>query len=430
MTRTSACGWHALRALRHRNYRLFFAGQLVSVTGTWMQQVALGWLVLELTGDPFLLGIVAAAQFTPVVLFGLVGGLVADRASKRLVLAVAQIVEMILAFILFALTASGQVEVWQLIVLGAALGTAYSIEWPARHAFVVEMVGRDDLVNAIGINSITFNTARVIGPAIAGFVIGLVGTELTFLINAVSFIPVTIALFAMRDSEMRQPPSTRPRPATSTRSNLASGPRFVAQNPVVLMAMLVVGVVATFGMNFTVVIPPLARDVLGTDATGYGFLMAASGLGSLAAGIGVAFARHVDPRAVAVSAGVLGVATIALALSRSFGLSLAIMAVAGASAIAMAAIGNTVVQLLAPDELRGRVMSVWTIVFSASAPAGGLIIGWLASSASVPVAIGLGGVASVLVSIAALVWHRGRQPTPGPVHEPPPGAVAGPSESS
>ena len=408
------------RALRRRNFRLFFAGQLVSVTGTWIQQVAQGWLVLELTDDPFMLGLVAAAQFSPVVILGLIGGLLADNLSKRTVLVVAQVVQMGLAVVLFALTQAGQVQIWQVIALAALLGTTQAIEWPARHSFIVELVGRDDLVNAIGINSATFNLARMVGPAAAGLIIAVAGIPLTFLVNAITYLPVILALLAIRDAELFRPPvQARPASLGEVRRALADGPRFVAREPMVRMAIVVLGVVATFGMNFPVTIPPLARDVLGLDATGFGFLMAASGAGSLGAAMAVIFARRIEPRMVALAALVLGLATVVLAVSRSFPVSIVAMTVAGAGAIGMAATGNTFIQLAVPDALRGRVMSVWTMVFSASVPIGGLVMGAIAARAGVALALGIGGVVSTAAAVIALAWYRQRSDGRGQQVQPP-----------
>src|SRR3954451_23603643 len=221
-------GFHGTRAFRHRNYRLFFGGQAISLIGTWMQQVAQGWLVLQLTHDPLWLGLVSVAQFGPVILFGLFGGVIADQLPKRKTLMVTQSVAMILAFVLFALTATGVVQVWHVMILGALLGVANAVDMPARQAFAVEMVGRDDVVNAVGLNSALFNASRILGPAAAGLLIGAFDISIAFLINGISFVGVLIGYALMRDSELRPVAAVaRPRSWSEIVANLAEGARYV-----------------------------------------------------------------------------------------------------------------------------------------------------------------------------------------------------------
>jgi len=410
-----------LRAFRHRNYRLFFAGQAVSLVGTWMQQVAQGWLVLQLTGDPFWLGAVATAQFGPVIVLGLFGGVVADQLPKRRTLIVAQTVAMALAFVLFGLTAARVVEVWHVMVLAMILGTANAIDMPTRQAFAVDMVGRDDITNAVGLNSALFNGSRIVGPAVAGVLIGASDISVAFLVNGLSFLGVIAAYLVMRDAELRPvEPIARPSSWRGVLDNLAEGARYVRHTPMVLLSLTVIGLVATFGMNFQVLVPPLADDVLDVGASGFGFLMAASGVGSTVAALAVAFSHRIRPPLIAVGAIALGLGSIALAWSTSFALSLAMMAAAGAGAIAMMVTANTTIQSVVPDQLRGRVMSVYTTAFSASVPVGGLLMGGIASGWGVPVAFGIGGALSVTVGVGAWVWLERiraaeRRAAPGPV---------------
>jgi MFS family permease len=393
------------RAFRHRNYRLFFGGQAISLVGTWMQQVAQGWLVLQLTHDPIWLGLVSVAQFGPVILFGLFGGVIADQLPKRKTLMATQTVAMLLAFALFALTASGVVQVWHVMVLGALLGVSNAVDMPARQAFAVEMVGRDDVANAVGLNAALFNASRILGPAAAGLLIGAFDISIAFLINGLSFIAVIVSYMAMRDSELRSVPQP-PRPKTfgAVIENLAEGARYVRGTPLVLLAVSIVGLAATFGMNFQVLVPPLADNVLHVGASGYGFLMAASGLGSTCAALWVAFQRRPGPRPIALGAIALGVGTVVLALSTSFALSLAAMVIAGAGGIAMAVSANTTIQLTVPDQLRGRVMSVYTTTFAGSVPAGGLLMGWIASTWGVPLALLIGAVVTLGIGLGGWVW--------------------------
>jgi MFS family permease len=395
------------RAFRHRNYRLFFAGQAISLVGTWMQQVAQGWLVLQLTHDPLWLGLVSVAQFGPVILFGLFGGVIADQLPKRKTLIVTQTTAMLLAFALFALTATHVVHVWHVMVLGALLGISNAFDMPARQSFAVEMVGRDDVANAVGLNSALFNASRILGPAAAGLLIGATDISIAFLINGISFIAVIVSYVVMRDSELRpMPPIVRPRTWAEVVENLAEGARYVRQTPLVLLAVTIVGLVATFGMNFQVLVPPLADSILHVGASGYGFLMAASGVGSTIAALAVAFSRRPSPAVIAWGAIALGLGSIVLAASSSFGLSLLAMAVVGAGGIGMAVTANTTIQLAVPDQLRGRVMSTYTTVFAGSVPAGGLLMGAIASAFGVPLAIMIGALLSLAVGVGGWVWLR------------------------
>jgi MFS family permease len=395
------------RAFRHRNYRLFFSGQLVSLIGTWMQAVAQAWLVLQLTGDPFLLGLVAAMQFLPVMVLGLFGGLIADALPKRRTLIVTQVVQMVLAFVLFGLTATGMVEVWQIIVLALLLGITNAVDMPTRQSFVVEMVGRSDVANAVALNSAVFNTARVVGPAIAGLTIGAFDISVAFLLNGLSFLAVILAYALMRDDELASPPMlSRPHTVREVGRTLAEGIRYVRRTDLVLLATVIVGLVSLFGMNFGVIIPALARDVLHVGPSGYGFLMAASGIGSLVAALSIAFSGRATPAVIAGGALLLGVAEIAAAMIHVFPLALVAMALVGFGAIGMAATANTVIQLAVPNELRGRVMSVYTTVFVGSTPIGGLLMGWIASRYGVEVSLAVGGIACVVLGLIAVLWLR------------------------
>jgi MFS family permease len=396
-----------LRAFQHRNYRLFFGGQAISLVGTWMQQVAQGWLVLQLTNDPFWLGLVAVAQFGPILALGLFGGLIADHLPKRQTLLVTQIVALVLAFALFGLTATGVVEVWHVMVLAAMLGVANAVDMPTRQAFAVEMVGRDDMTNAVGLNAALFNGSRIVGPAIAGLLIGAFDISVAFLVNGLSYIAVVIAYLLMRDDDLRtRIPIARPTSWRDVVENLAEGARYVRGTPLVLLAVTVVGLAATFGMNFQVLVPPLADDILKVGPSGFGFLMAASGVGSTIAALWVAFSRRVGPWPIVLGAIGLGLASVVLALSTSFALSLVAMFFAGMGAIAMAVTANATIQASVPDQLRGRVMSVYTTVFAGSVPAGGLFAGAIASQLGVPAAFMAGAALTLAVGLGSLVWLR------------------------
>ena len=400
-------GSRGVAAFQHRNYRLFFTGQLVSLIGTWMQQVAQAWLVLQLTGDPIWLGIVATAQFLPVMVFGLFAGVAADALPKRRVLIATQSSMMVLAAMLAALVIAGVVEVWMIIALAFLLGIANAVDMPVRQSFAVELVGREDVGPAVALNSAMFNGARVVGPAAAGLAIGAFGVAAAFVLNAVSFMAVIVGLWLMDEGDLKIGARiARPTSARAVVQNLAEGLAYVRQTRIVLLATVVVGIIATVGMNFGVLIPAFAQHDLGSDATGYGFLMAASGVGSLLAALRLVFGGRPRPVRLATGALILGVASVALALWRIFPLSLALMVVIGFGSILMAATANTTIQLAVPDQLRGRVMSVYTTVFSASVPIGGLAMGAVASGFGASLAIALGGVLSVAVGLGALAWGR------------------------
>jgi MFS family permease len=394
-----------------------------------MQQVAQAWLVLQLTGDPIWLGIVATAQFLPVMILGLFAGVAADALPKRRVLIATQTAMMVLALVLAALVISGVVQVWMIVLLAFLLGIANSVDMPVRQSFAIEMVGREDVGNAVALNSAMFNGARIVGPAAAGLAIGAFGVAAAFLINGLSFVAVIIGLRLIDERALQLPPRIdRPTTPRAVVRNLAEGLDYVRRTPVVLLAVVVVGTVATVGMNWGVLIPAFAANEMHSDAAGYGFLMAASGVGSLLAALRLVFGGRPRPTRLVTGTLILGVASVALAVSRVFPVSLGLMVVVGFGSILMAATGNTTIQLAVPDHLRGRVMSVYTTVFSASVPIGGLAMGAIASGFGTAFAIGLGGVLSLVVGVGALAWgRRGAFNVPAPTLAAAQTAPAGPS---
>ncbi|HEY5182496.1 MAG TPA: MFS transporter [Dermatophilaceae bacterium] len=392
-------------ALRHRNFRLFWFGQLISLIGTWMQSVAQAWLVLLLTHDPFWLGVVAAVQFTPVLALGLFGGILADILPKRRTIIGTQAILMVLALVLAVLSWTGIVQVWHILVLAFALGLVNAVDMPTRQSIVMELVGREDVANAVGLNSAMFNAARIVGPAVAGLVIGVAGVTVCFFLNGLSFVAVIAGLLAMREADLRGGVRlARPRSVGEVGANLGEGLRYVRRTPVVLLAVSLVGLVAIAGMNFNVLMPAMANEVLHVGASGFGFLMSAMGLGSLLAALAIAYLRRPKLSILLVGAFALGALEVAFAGVRFFPLALLAVFGAGAGAIAMTATANSAIQLAVPDALRGRVMSVYTTVFAGSTPVGGLFAGWLASSFGTPVALAVGGGISALVALGATVW--------------------------
>jgi len=394
-----------LRAFRHRNFRLFAGGQLISIIGTWMQQVAQAWLVLELGGDTFTIGALVAAQFLPVAIFGLFGGVVADNIPKRATLLFTQLVSMILAFVLCGLTVSGRVEIWQIFCLAVLLGLANALDMPTRQAFLVDLVDRSELRNAIALNAAMLHGARIIGPAIAGVTIGLVGVASAFFLNGLSFLVVIVSLLLIHVDETKAATAdARPQGMSGVLTSLREGLGYVRRTPIVLFSVLMVGVVATFAMNFQILGPVLADQVLDVGPIGFGLLMAAVGVGALISALLIAFQSRPQPLVIAIGALTLGVASIVLALSRIFPLSLLAILAAGGGAVGMAVTANATIQAVVPDRLRGRVMAVFVTVHSASIPAGGLLIGGIAATWGVPLAFGIGGV--VALSAGAFAYRR------------------------
>jgi MFS family permease len=314
---------------------------------------------------------------------------------------------MTLAFVLFALVVTNTVQVWHILVLATLLGITNAVDMPTRQAFTVEMVGRGDVANAVALNSAIFNGARIIGPAIAGLTIGFFGGDVAvaFLINGFSFLAVIIAYAAMREEDLHAPPvMARPKSVGEVRTQLAEGLGYVRRTDLVLLATVTVGVVSTFGMNFGVTIPALADQVLHTDATGYGFLMTATGVGSLIAALLIAFSGRSRPLIIPLGAVVLGIGLAMAAVFQAFALTILAMMLVGLGAIAMAATANTTIQLAVPDELRGRVISVYTTVFVGSSPLGALLMGWIASAFGVPASLAVGGIGSLASGLLALWW--------------------------
>lgn len=400
-------------ALRFRNYRLFFVGQFVSVTGTWMQTLAQSWLVLTLGGSAFDLGLVNVCQFAPILVFGLFGGVIADRVPKRNLLLVTQATSASLAAVLTGLVVSGNVQLWHVYALALGLGTANAFDMPTRQAFVSEMVDRDALMNAVALNSALFNAGRIVGPAIAGLLLAAFGPAVCFGLNAASYFAAITALAMMR---------LKPRPVSAAGSGfqrLREGLGYVRATPAVLLPMTMVGFVATFGMNFNVWLPLLSRDELSVGATGFGLLTAAMGVGSLGGALMLAVVGRVPRRGPMLgTAAALGGLLLVLAVGSELALPLpvimAILAGAGFAMTTTMALANTTVQTTAPDVLRGRVMSVYMTIFAGTAPFGALIAGAAADRLAAPASVAGGGLVTLLAvaTIAALSRRAGHRASP------------------
>lgn len=392
-------------ALRHRNFRLFWTGQCISLIGTWMQNVAQAWLVLQLTDSAFLLGLVAATQFVPMLVLSLVAGAVADRLPKRRLVIATQTSMMFLAAILGALTYTGAVRYWHVLVLALGLGVANTLDMPARQSFIIELVGREDLMNAIALNSSIFNAARVIGPAVGGLVMGWLGVAPCFFLNAASFGAVIIGLFLIRVNEEK--PVRRHEPLWE---RIAEGVAYARRTPAILEPLVLMAVLSTFAMNFNVLVPTYAKHSLGLSEAGYGFLMAALGIGAFAGAIMLAFISDRGPQRALLFLGAAGLTLfqMVLALVRWFPLAFILLLFAGWSMITFTASVNTTIQLASPDELRGRIMSLYSLVFGGVIPFGSLFAGTLAGWAGPPVALAAGGGVGLLLALAASLWVKRR----------------------
>ncbi len=399
-----------LRVFRHRNFRLFYFGQLISLAGTWMQAVAQDWLVLQLTNDPVALGVVAAAQFVPVMVLGLFGGLAADALPKRASLICTQVASLSLSLVLGLLVLLGHVQVWQVMAMAFLLGIVNAFDMPIRQSFVVEMVGRSDVASAVALNSAAFNAARIVGPAIAGVLIGIIGIAPVFLLNAASYLLPIVGYLRMNVGELLPAVRTRlERSVGAVLDSLVEGLRYVRATPAILICIVMIGVVSAVALNFPVLGPLVARDVLGGGAETYGFLMAAAGVGSLISALSLAFGGRVNLGRVFIGAGLLGVAVAGVGLSSMLPVSLLLMGIVGWSTVAMGATTNTIIQLTVPDDLRGRVMSVYTTVFAGTTPIGSLLAGGLASRLGVSATLLLAGLVTAGATLIASLWAARRR---------------------
>ena len=391
-------GSATFRAFRHRNYRLFYGGQLISLVGTWMQTIAQAVLVLDLTDSKVALGTTALLQFLPITMFALFAGVVADRVPKRNFIVATRVLAMVQALLMAVLVWTGQIELWHIYVLAFVLGLSNAFEQPARQAFVIEMVGRDDLMNAVALNSGMFNAARLIGPAIGGLIIAGFGVKWAFALNAASFIPAMAGLLLMDLSQLHA--RARAAPGGNPMSQLRDGLAFVFRTPQAMLVVIIMAAIGTFGINFTVMLPLINRYVLERGSAGLGFMTAAVGLGALVAALLLASRSEVTRRTLFVGAAAFGVLLALIAISQWYLVTLVLLALLGVAHTTFASTANTSLQLTAPDELRGRVMSLYFLLIAGSTPIGGYLTGLMAEHLGVSTAIGI-NAAICLAGVAA-----------------------------
>jgi len=389
------------RSMSVRNYRLYFAGQLISTTGTWMQSIAQAWLVLQITGSGVALGVTVALQFTPVLLVGAWGGLVADRVDKRRLLVGTQAAAGVLALVLGSVTALGVVQLWMIYVLALGLGAVNALDNPARRAFVVEMVGAEHVSNAVSLSSAMFMAARVIGPAIAGLVIAGFGVSWCFFANGVSYSAAVIAFLAMRENEFF---SVEPIPRR--KGQLREGLRYAWSTPALRLVLVLTAVIGTLAFNFQVVLPLLAKQTFSGGADTLGVLYASMSIGSVIGALVSAHEARATRRFVLGAALAFGAALVGAALAPTFALELLVLVPVGAAGIAFTAMANGVLQTETAPEMRGRVAALFTVAFLGSTPIGGPTIGWVSEQLGPRAGLWVGGIATLAVTVAAVAAIR------------------------
>jgi MFS family permease len=389
------------RSLRHRNYRLYLIGQLVSVCGTWMQQVAQSWLIYRLTGSATLLGLVGFATQIPVFVLGAIGGVVSDRYSSHRVALWTQTAALFQAIVLAGLTLAGWIQPLHIILLGVVLGVVNAFDMPARQALVHRLIAPDDLANAVALNSSMINAARIIGPGFAGLLVAKLGEGACFLVNSASYLAVIVALLGMK-----LPPQTNiPTKALSIVHSLAEGFRYASRITPIRDVLLLLGVVGVMGMPYITLMPVFAADVHNSGADALGLMMGSVGLGALIGALYLAWRSSVIGlgRLIVVATLGFGMALIAFTVSKLYWLSLLLLVAVGLGWMVLIAASNTALQTLADDAMRGRVMSLFTLMLVGMAPFGSLLAGWLADRIGAPLIVAIGGA---ICAFAALVFAR------------------------
>ena len=386
---------------KHRNYRLFFTGQVISLSGTWMQNVALAWLVVELTHSPVALGILAFCRFGPFTFFGLFAGVLADRFDNRRLVMTTQAAAMCVSIALAALALTDSATVWAAYALAFLGGTTFVFDAPGRHALTFQLVGREELPNAVALNASLFNASRTIGPAIAGVVIAAAGVGVCFVINAVTFLAVLSALALMRKEELH--PVEREETPPPLLRGIRDGLGYVRRSPRVRLLIGAVAVISLISLNFNVVLPVLASETLEVGPEGFGILTAVFGLGALVGALLSAALARASWKVLVAGVGGFGVAQLALAPQETMIVACVLLFVAGVSFTMWMSNTQSILQLTSPDHLRGRVLSLWLFAFAGSAPIGGLVAGWLTDIGGTALSFTVGGVASLLVAAVMLV---------------------------
>ncbi len=387
-------------SLRFRNYRLYFTSQIVSFSGSWMQSVAQSWLVLQITGSGTALGTVVAFQFLPTLLFAPYGGMLADRFDKRHVIIVTQLTAGALALLLGVLTLGGDVKLWMVYAIAAGFGTVSAIDNPTRQTFVMEMVGPDDISNAVTLNSVVINAARAIGPAAAGIMIATVGVGACFIVNAASYLAVVLAIMLVRRSELY--PATR---STRAPRQLREGFQYVWNTPTLRTTIVMLAIIGTFTYEFATTLPLLAEFTFHSGATGLAVMSSLMGIGAVAGGLVVAASGPPIPRRLVAVTTAFGASVTALSAMPTITLAYVVLPIVGAASVGLVALSNATLQLNSEPRLRGRVMALFSMSLLGTTPIGGPIVGWIGEHVDPRVSVLIGGVAALVA--AAYGWSAG-----------------------
>ncbi|HEX4483878.1 MAG TPA: MFS transporter [Solirubrobacteraceae bacterium] len=387
------------------NYRRYISGQSVSLIGTWMQMAAQSWLVLTITGSSATLGLIVALQTLPVLLLGPYGGVIADRVDKLRLMRILQVAMGVQALVLGVLTVTGSVRLWEIGVLAALLGLNNAFENPARQSFMLEMVGPENLRNAVSLNSVLVNVARVIGPAVAGILIATVGEGVCFLVNAASFVAVVVSLSMLDRSAITPSPPSGRRPG-----QLREGLRYIRRSPELAVPLMMMALAGALAYEFQVTLPVMARQALHAGATGYGFMTAAMGVGAVVGGLFVAAKGRTGVAALVLAASGFGVVLLLASVAPNLPTEIVALAFVGGASISFMSTGNSTLQLTAAPDMRGRVMSLWFVAFQGSTPIGAPIIGWVMAAAGARAGLGVGGITCLLVALLGLLALRRLHP--------------------
>jgi MFS family permease len=404
VTRLIGAGRVTFAALAVPNYRRYIAGQSVSLIGTWMQMAAQSWLVFSISHSATTLGVIVALQTLPVLLLGPYGGVIADRVDKRRLMVALQSAMGVQALILGLLTIQGDVRLWEIGLLAVLLGLNNAFENPARQSFMLEMVGPESLRNAVSLNSVLVNVARIIGPALAGVLIAVSGEGVCFLVNAASFVAVVASLITLDASALRPTPPSGREPG-----QLREGLRYVARTPELAVPLLMMALVGALAYEFQVTLPVMASEALHVGASGYGFMLSAMGVGAVVGGLFVAAKGRTGLPPLVLASCAFGILLLGAGLAPSLALELIALALAGGASIAFMATGNSTLQLTAAPNMRGRVMSLWFVAFQGSTPIGGPIVGWVMAEVGARAGLGLGGFTCLLVALFGLLTLRRRE---------------------
>ena len=395
---------HPFAALKHRNFRLFWTGQIISLTGMWMHQAAQGWLVYKLTDSPFFLGLAGTAASAPILLFTLAGGVLVDRYSKRNIMLVSHTVLMFLAFTLAFLVVAGMVAVWHVLLIAFLIGTVHAIEIPTRQSFLIELVGRENLLNAIALNSSAFHGARMVGPAIAGFIMGPLGLSSCFFINALSFLSIIVALLKMHFD----PGEVKGTQKSGVIKEFKEGISYMLHHSSISILLISVGIISFFGFPYISFIPVYARDILHTGQKGLGMLMGCAGAGAFSGAVILAIRGNTTKKGVlmALAGTTFSTALLVFSLSTTAWLSYAMLFFVGLGAINQIATANSILQLIVPNHLRGRVMSAFTTMFLGMAPLGNFTVGSLAHYAGTQKALSIAAGCCLLGTLIIILKKR------------------------